>query len=106
MPTSEQTRTETLTTTEGAVLALLAIEGERSAYELAGLAERAIGHVWAPARSGLFATLPRLAGRGLVAVREAAGPRRARPLYRLAPPGEAALQGWLEDVDAGAPQAL
>ena len=54
-----------LTTTEAAVLALLAIEGERSAYELVQLVENAIAHVWSPARSGLFAVLPRLAGGGL-----------------------------------------
>src|SRR4029077_2564916 len=40
-----------LTTTEAAVLALLAIEGERSGYDLLKLATKSIGHVWTPARS-------------------------------------------------------
>ena len=90
--------TQTLTTTEGAVLALLATEGERSAYDLSKLVERAIGHVWSPARSGLFATLPRLAKAGLSSVR-ADGKKQ---LYRITPVGEAALRAWLEDVEAGA----
>ena len=46
-----------LTTTEAAVLALLAIEGARSAYDLVKLVEQAIAHVWSPARSGLYAVL-------------------------------------------------
>jgi DNA-binding PadR family transcriptional regulator len=97
------TRAETLTTTEGAVLALLAIEGERSGYDLAKLVERAIGHVWSPARSGLYATLPRLAGRGLVDVRAVA--QQARPdkqVYRVSESGREALAAWIEGVEPGA----
>src|SRR5437588_6407387 len=56
-----KTATTTLTTTEAAVLALLAIEGESSPYDLTKAVERAIGHIWSPAKSGLYATLPRLA---------------------------------------------
>jgi DNA-binding PadR family transcriptional regulator len=86
----------TLTTTEAAVLALLALEGERSGYDLTRRVARAIGHVWAPARSQLYAVLPRLAGAGLVsarAVRE--GGRPEKQLYALAPPGREALAAWL-----------
>ncbi len=43
------------------MLALLAIEGERSGYDLLKLVQQAIAHVWSPARSGLYAVLPRLA---------------------------------------------
>src|SRR6478672_5840819 len=91
-------RAQTLTTTEGAVLALLATEGERSAYDLSKLVERAIGHVWSPARSGLFATLPRLAKAGLSEMR-ADGKKQ---LYRITPAGEDALRAWLEQVEPGA----
>ncbi|MBV8065820.1 MAG: hypothetical protein JOY73_09875 [Actinobacteria bacterium] len=83
-----------LTTTEAAVLALLAIEGEQSAYDLAKAVERAIGHIWSPARSGLFATMPRLAGEGLAE-------RRGRR-YRISRAGRAALDAWLEAVEPGA----
>jgi DNA-binding PadR family transcriptional regulator len=91
-------RAQTLTTTEGAVLALLATEGERSAYDLSKLVERAIGHVWSPARSGLFATLPRLAKAGLSELRVDG----KKQLYRITPAGEDALRGWLEQVEPGA----
>jgi DNA-binding PadR family transcriptional regulator len=102
VPTEQQSRTQQLTTTEGAVLALLATEGERSAYDLSKLVERAIGHVWAPARSGLFATLPRLAKAGLAETR-AEGKRQ---LYAISPAGREALRAWIERVEPGARDAF
>jgi DNA-binding PadR family transcriptional regulator len=89
-----KTATVTLTTTEAAVLALLAIEGEQSAYALTKAVEQAIGHVWSPAKSGLYATLPRLAKDGLAG-------RRGRA-YRISRDGRAALDDWLGTVEAGA----
>lgn len=103
MPTAQRAAAGRLTTTEGAVLALLATEGEHSGYELAKLVERAIGHVWAPARSGLYATLPRLARAGLVESRAVAQSSRPDKLvYRIAPAGADALAGWIEGVEPGA----
>jgi PadR family transcriptional regulator, regulatory protein AphA len=102
MPTTRTTRVASLTTTEAAVLALLAIEGERSGYDLAKLAERAIAHVWSPARSGLYAVLPRLERAGLARRRVVS--QRARPdkqLYRITRAGERALKDWLETVEPG-----
>jgi DNA-binding PadR family transcriptional regulator len=89
-----KTSTAKLTTTEAAVLALLAIEGERNAYELTKAVEKAIGHVWSPAKSGMYATLPRLAKEGLA---EKNGRR-----YRLSAAGRAALDDWLTTVEPGA----
>jgi DNA-binding PadR family transcriptional regulator len=89
-----KTGTATLTTTEAAVLALLAIEGERTPYELTKAVEQAIGHVWSPAKSGLYATLPRLAKDGLAV-------RRGR-LYRISKAGRAALDDWQRTVEPGA----
>src|SRR5882672_2980667 len=100
MPAAERTRVQKLTTTEGAVLALLATEGERSGYDLAKLVERAIGHIWSPARSGLYATLPRLAKSGLVesrAVVQSAKPDKQ--LYGITKSGREALAAWLEGVE-------
>jgi DNA-binding PadR family transcriptional regulator len=88
------TATATLTTTEAAVLALLAIEGEQTPYALTKAVEQAIGHVWSPAKSGLYATLPRLASDGLAA-------RRGRD-YRITKDGRAALDAWLRTVEPGA----
>ena len=89
-----KTATVTLTTTEAAVLALLAIEGERSAYELTKAVERAIGHIWSPAKSGLYATLPRLAKDGLA--------RKSGRHYRISASGREALDAWLTTVESGA----
>lgn len=85
------------------MLALLAIEGERSGYDLLKLVQQAIAHVWSPARSGLYAVLPRLARNGLAAHRTLAQSTRPdRQLYAITPTGRAALDQWLETVEPGA----
>jgi DNA-binding PadR family transcriptional regulator len=92
-----------LTTTEAAVLALLAIEGERSGYDLLKLATKSIGHVWTPARSGLYAVLPRLERSGLVRSRAVAqAPRPDKQLYTITRAGRRSLDAWLETVEPGA----
>ena len=99
--------TRTLTTTEAAVLALLAIEGERSGYDLLKLSERAIGQVWSPAKSQLYAVLPRLVEAGLARGRAVAQARRPdKQVYRITPAGRAALDGWLETVEPGATESF
>ena len=85
-----------LNATEAAVLALLAIEGERSRYDLMKSLSKAIGYVWAPAKTQLYALLPRLADRGLATsrtVREGARPEKK--LYRITTAGRSALDEWL-----------
>ena len=97
----------TLTTTEAAVLALLAIEGERSGYDLLKLVSKAIAYVWAPARSQLYAVLPRLARDGLAEQRRVV--QTSRPdklLYRITPAGRDALTRWLETPEPGAVDAF
>src|SRR5215472_19219766 len=94
MPSTQEVTTARLTTTEAAVLALLAIEGERSGYDLTKAVERAIGHIWSPAKSGLYATLPRMAKEGLAH-------KRGRR-YRISATGRAALDEWLAAVEPGA----
>jgi DNA-binding PadR family transcriptional regulator len=96
-------RTERLTTTEAAVLALLAIEGERSGYDLLKLVQQAIAHVWSPARSGLYAVLPRLVANGCASRRTLSQSTRPdKQLYRITRPGRASLAAWLETVEPGA----
>ena len=103
MPTAQQTDVAQLTTTEAAVLALLAIEGERSGYDLQKLVSGAIAHVWAPARSGLYAALPRLERLGLADSRSVAQPPRPpKQLYRISADGKRALAARLETVEQGA----
>jgi DNA-binding PadR family transcriptional regulator len=103
MPTRAPAAVEQLTTTEAAVLALLAIEGERSGYDLLKLVQQAIAHVWSPARSGLYAVLPRLVTSGCASRRTVTQTTRPdKQLYRITPAGRAALDAWLETVEPGA----
>jgi DNA-binding PadR family transcriptional regulator len=89
-------QTTSLTTTEGIVLGLLA-EGERSGYDLLKRAEGSVAHMWAPAKSQLYAVLPRLVEGGLARRRMVR--QRGRPdkqLYRLTSAGRDAVRQWLE----------
>jgi PadR family transcriptional regulator AphA len=90
------TQTTTLTLTEAAVLALLEVEGERSGYDLTKLAGKSVGHIWAPARSHLYAVLARLARAGLATARTVVQTDRPdKQLYALTPAGKDALEAWL-----------
>jgi DNA-binding PadR family transcriptional regulator len=85
-----------LTTTEGVVLGLLS-EGERSGYDLLKRAEGSVAHMWAPAKSQLYAVLPRLVEAGLASrrtVRQTARPDKQ--LYRPTRAGRTAVRAWLE----------
>ena len=89
-----------ITTTEGAVLGLLAMAGERSGYELAKLAESGIAYLWTPSRSQIYKVLPRLVAAGFARMREVE--QRGRPdkaLYQLTSDGLVALRSWLEEVE-------
>lgn len=100
-------KTRTLTTTEAAVLALLAIEGESSGYDLLRFVGKAIGHVWAPARSQLYAVLARLANDGLAVQRRVDQDKRPdKVLYRISDEGRAALDRWLETVEPGSVESF
>ena len=85
-----------LTTTEGVVLGLLA-EQPRSGYDLLKRAEGSVAHMWAPAKSQLYAVLPRLVEAGLAScrtVRQSARPDKQ--VYRLTRAGRDAVREWLE----------
>ena len=103
MPIVQRSRVQQLTTTEAAVLALLAIEGERSGYDLLKAVTGAIGHIWSPARSGLYAALPRLVRLGLAQSRSVAQSSRPdKQVHRISREGRAALNVWVETVEPGA----
>ena len=64
---------------------------------------KAIGHIWSPARSGLYAALPRLVKLGLAQSRRSRN--RHVPTSRsigFSRDGRAALDAWLETVEPGA----
>ena len=100
--TRRATGVSTLTTSEAAVLALLALGGEGSGYELTKRVGRAIAHVWAPARSRLYALLPRLVADGHASVRTVRQEMRPdKQVYAITETGRAALDGWLADEGGG-----
>jgi PadR family transcriptional regulator AphA len=87
------------------VLALLAIEGERSGYDLLKRVSKAIAHVWSPAKTQLYAVLPRLESEGLAQARSVVQANKPdKRLYRITKHGRRVLQAWLEDVVPGEAQ--
>ena len=107
MPATKATDVAQLTTTEAAVLALLAMEGERSGYDLSKLIAKSIGHVWKPARSGLYAVLPRLERAGLARSRVVAQATRPdRRLYAITRKGRDTLDAWFASVEPRAAESF
>jgi DNA-binding PadR family transcriptional regulator len=81
------------------VLGLLA-KGERSGYDLSKKAEASVGWVWAPARSQIYAVLPRLVKAGLATSRKVAQSGRPdKHVYRITKRGREAVREWLESSD-------
>jgi PadR family transcriptional regulator AphA len=96
--TSLDRTTQTLTTTEAALLGLLA-DRELSGYDLKRLVERSVGYFWRPARSQIYAVLPRLVERGLARRRDVAQATRPdKQLYRITAAGREALRTWLDEA--------
>jgi PadR family transcriptional regulator AphA len=88
-----------LSTTEGAVLGLLAF-GERSGYDLALLAEDSVAHLWTPSRSQIYKTLPRLVASGLARRQDVEQLRRPdKAVYRITRAGKRELRRWLDDIE-------
>jgi DNA-binding PadR family transcriptional regulator len=61
--------------------------------------QKAIGYIWAPAKTQLYALLPKLADRGLATsrtVREGARPEKK--LFKITAAGRAELDRWLSDT--------
>lgn len=87
--------------TEAAVLGLLAA-GARSGYDLEKLARESVGYFWAPARSQIYAVLPRLVDAGLAERRDLVqGRGPAKQLFRITRAGREALGRWLEEGPIG-----
>jgi DNA-binding PadR family transcriptional regulator len=89
-----------LTTTEHALLGMLARYGEHSGYELLKLAQSGVGFLWSPAKSHVYDVLPRLERSGH-ARRRIIG-QTGRPdkhLWRITPRGRAALTDWINTID-------
>jgi PadR family transcriptional regulator AphA len=91
-----------LSDTEYAVLGLLTF-GARSGYELDKLTRRSIGYFWRPAKSKIYAILPRLVGRGLARATQVAQDKRPdKQVYAITRAGERALEEWLTSPEPAA----
>jgi PadR family transcriptional regulator, regulatory protein AphA len=89
-----------LTTTENAILGMLARYGEHSGYELLKLAESGIGFIWSPAKSHLYDVLPRLEHGGLArrrVIHQTGKPDKH--LWRITRRGRVALEAWVNTID-------
>jgi DNA-binding PadR family transcriptional regulator len=95
--TSTERTTTTLTATEAALLGLLALRGERSGYDLKKDVDGSVGYFWRPAKTQIYAVLPRLVEAGYT-TRQAVeqSDRPDKHVYRLTPAGRAAVGAWLE----------
>jgi PadR family transcriptional regulator AphA len=77
------------------VLGLLS-SGEQSGYDLKKRADSSVGYFWTPAKSRIYAILPRLVEAGLVRRRDVRQQTRPdKQLYRLTAEGRRALVEWL-----------
>ena len=98
MRTKPAQTTEQITLTECAVLGMLT-RGERSGYDLLKRIERSVGFFWTPAKSQLYALLPKLVERGLLKARRVEQDKRPdKTLYRITPAGRRALREGLEQA--------
>jgi PadR family transcriptional regulator AphA len=95
-----RTTTAQLTTTEAAVLGLLS-HRPRSGYEMRKAVELSVGYFWGPAKSQIYAVLPRLVESGFATVRTVAQDQRPdKSVYRITRTGRAALKEWIEETPA------
>jgi len=94
-----------LTQTEYAVLATLGHFGpdEVTGYDVKKFVDGALGYVWGPSKTHLYAVLRRLVETGLATRRELT--QRSRPnkqLYRISDRGREVVREWLDRPEAEA----
>lgn len=96
MPT--KTKQLALTTTEVAVLGLLT-RCPMSGYDLKKEIEGSVGYFWGPAKSQIYAVLPRLVEAGFATSRRIAQSQRPdKQVYRITARGRRALKEWIEET--------
>ncbi|HET7854860.1 MAG TPA: PadR family transcriptional regulator [Gaiellaceae bacterium] len=98
-----RTKEETLTTTECAVLGLLTRRA-MSGYDLKKAIDRSVGYFWGPAKSQIYAVLPRLVASGYATSRKVAQSQRPdKQVYRITARGRQALKEWIEESPTDPP---
>ena len=87
-----------LTTTEAAILGLLR-KGPMSGYDLRKDAERSVGYFWAPAKTQIYATLPKLVDAGFARSKKVTQSTRPdKVVYELTDLGLDALRSWIAEA--------
>ena len=101
MRTSTTRTTKRLTATEAALLGVLALEGPLSGYDVRTAVDNGVGYFWGPAKTQIYAVLPRLVEAGL-ATREQVeqADRPDKHVYEVTQAGREAVTAWLEDPAA------
>ena len=92
-----------LTTTEAALLGLLRTR-PMSGYDLRKDVERSVGYFWAPAKTQIYATLPKLVAAGYATQERVVQEIRPdKSIYAITDAGREALREWVEEapLDAG-----
>ena len=85
------------------VLGFLRAAGPSTPYDLKQMHAVSVGHFWSIPHSQLYAEPERLAQAGLVSEEREEGGRRRRR-FTITAAGERALDAWLADPDAPAPE--
>jgi PadR family transcriptional regulator AphA len=87
-----------LTTTEAAILGLLR-NGAMSGYDLRKEADRSVGYFWAPAKTQIYAALPKLVEAGhATSTKVVQETRPDKVVYELTPQGLEALRTWIAEA--------
>ena len=95
-----RTSKRSLTTTDAAILGVLSW-GAMSGYDVKKTVDSTVGYVWGPARSAIYAVLPRLVDDGLATARKVAQSQRPdKIVYRITGAGRTALKAWIEETPA------
>jgi PadR family transcriptional regulator AphA len=93
-----KTKQVALTTTEVAVLGLLT-RCPMSGYDLKKAIEGSVGYFWGPAKSQIYAILPRLVAAGFATSKKIAQSQRPdKQVYRITALGRRALKEWIEET--------
>ena len=90
-----------LTATNYALLGLLAVRPEWSAYDLVQQSQRSLRFLWPRAESKIYESAKRLASLGLATAKQQPTGRRRRTVYSITPAGRRALRSWLGQPGAG-----
>ena len=90
-----------LTATNYALLGLLAVRREWSAYDLVQQSQRSLRLLWPRAESKTYESAKRLVVLGLATATQQPTGRRRRTVYSITPSGRRALRSWLRLPGAG-----